>query len=270
MRVLLCGDVVGRAGRTVIQEQLPRLRDRLDLDFIVVNGENAAHGFGITPKICQEFYDAGADVITTGNHVWDRREIIDYIDGDPRLLRPMNYPAGTPGRGAGIFDAPNGCRVLVVHPMGLLYMDPLDDPFKSVEAALASHRLGDDVRCILVDVHAETTSEKTAMGHFLDGRVSMVTGTHTHVPTADTRILPGGTAYQTDLGMCGDYDSVIGMKKEAAVGRFLEQDKPGRLEPATGAATLCAVFLETDDETGLARHVAPLRTGGLLAETWPG
>ncbi len=270
MRVLFCGDVVGRAGRTVIQDHLPRLRDRLDLDFIIVNGENAAHGFGITPKICQEFYDAGADVITTGNHVWDRREIIDYIDGDPRLLRPMNYPAGTPGRGAGIFDAPNGRRVLVVHPMGLLYMDPLDDPFKAVEAALASHRLGDDVRCILVDFHAETTSEKTAMGHFLDGRVSMVTGTHTHVPTADTRILPGGTAYQTDLGMCGDYDSVIGMKKEAAVGRFLEQDKPERLEPATGAATLCAVFLETDDETGLARHVAPLRTGGLLAETWPG
>ena len=269
MRVLFCGDVVGRAGRTVIQEQLPRLRDRLDLDFIVVNGENAAHGFGITPKICQEFYDAGADVITTGNHVWDRREIIDYIDGDPRLLRPMNYPAGTPGRGVGVFDAPGGRRVLVVHPMGLLYMDPLDDPFKAADAALADHRLGDDVHCILVDVHAETTSEKTAMGHFLDGRVSMVTGTHTHVPTADTRILPGGTAYQTDLGMCGDYDSVIGMKKEAAVGRFLDKEKPGRLEPATGAATLCAVFVETDDATGLARHVAPLRTGGHLAETWP-
>ena len=269
MRVLFCGDVVGRAGRTVIQEHLPRLRDRLALDFIVVNGENAAHGFGITPKICQEFYDAGADVITTGNHVWDRREIIDYIDGDPRLLRPMNYPAGTPGRGVGVFDAPGGRRVLVVHPMGLLFMTPLDDPFKAVEAALADHRLGDEVQCILVDVHAETTSEKTAMGHFLDGRVSMVTGTHTHVPTADTRILPGGTAYQTDLGMCGDYDSVIGMKKEPAVGRFLEKEAPGRLEPATGAATLCAVFLETDDGTGLARHVAPLRTGGLLAETWP-
>jgi len=269
MRVLFCGDVVGRAGRTVIQEHLPRLRDRLDLDFIVVNGENAAHGFGITPKICQEFYDAGVDVITTGNHVWDRREIIDYIDGDPRLLRPMNYPAGTPGRGVGVFDAPGGRRVLVVHPMGLLYMPPLDDPFKAMEVALADHRLGDDVQCILVDVHAETTSEKTAMGHFLDGRVSMVTGTHTHVPTADTRILPGGTAYQTDLGMCGDYDSVIGMKKEAAVGRFLEQEKPGRLEPATGEATLCAVFLETDDKTGLARTVAPLRTGGLLTETGP-
>jgi metallophosphoesterase (TIGR00282 family) len=269
MRVLFCGDVVGRAGRTVIQEHLPRLRDRLNLDFIVVNGENAAHGFGITPKICQEFYDAGADVITTGNHVWDRREIIDYIDGDPRLLRPINYPAGTPGRGAGVFDAPGGLRILVVHPMGRLYMPPVDDPFQAAEAALASHRLGDDVQCILVDVHAETTSEKTAMGHFLDGRVSMVTGTHTHVPTADSRILPGGTAYQTDLGMCGDYDSVIGMKKEAAVGRFLDPDGTGRLEPATGAATLCAVFLETDDATGLARHVAPLRTGGLLTETWP-
>ena len=269
MRVLFCGDVVGRAGRTVIKENLPRLRDRLDLDFVVVNGENAAHGFGITPKICQQFYDAGADVITTGNHVWDRREIIDYIDGDPRLLRPMNYPAGTPGRGVGVFDAPGGRRIVVIHPMGRLYMDPLDDPFKAVEAALADHRLGDTVHCILVDVHAETTSEKAAMGQFLDGRVSMVTGTHTHVPTADTRILPGGTAYQTDLGMCGDYDSVIGMKKEAAIGRFLEEDSPGRLEPATGEATLCAVFLETDDETGLARRVAPLRTGGDLAETWP-
>lgn len=269
MRILMIGDVVGRPGRRAVHQFVPALRSELGLDLVTANGENSAAGFGITQSTAQELLDSGVDVITTGNHVWDRREIIDYIDGDPRLLRPMNYPAGTPGRGVGVFDAPGGRRIVVIHPMGRLYMDPLDDPFKAVEAALADHRLGDTVHCILVDVHAETTSEKAAMGQFLDGRVSMVTGTHTHVPTADTRILPGGTAYQTDLGMCGDYDSVIGMKKEAAIGRFLEEDSPGRLEPATGEATLCAVFLETDDETGLARHVAPLRTGGHLAETWP-
>ena len=191
MRILVCGDVVGQSGRKAIAERLPELRARLALDFIVVNGENAAHGFGITDKICAAFYNSGADVITTGNHVWDQREIMNYIDGDAKLLRPMNYPVGTPGQGVGIYATANGRRLLVIHPMCRLFMDPLDDPFAAVQAVLAEHRLGDGVDAIIVDVHGEATSEKQAMGHMLDGRVSAVFGTHTHVPTADAQVLPG-------------------------------------------------------------------------------
>ncbi|MCH8834580.1 MAG: TIGR00282 family metallophosphoesterase [Proteobacteria bacterium] len=269
MKVLFCGDVVGKAGRKAILDNVPNLRERLGLDFVIVNGENAAHGFGITEGICKAFYEVGVDVVTTGNHVWAQRDIIDYIDGDPRLLRPLNYPEGTPGRGVNVFDAPGGRRVMVIHPMGRLFMDALDDPFAAVEGALANHRLGASVDCIVVDIHAEATSEKMAMGHALDGRVSMVVGTHSHVPTADTQILPGGTAYQSDAGMCGDFDSVIGMIKETAVARFTRKLPTGRLEPAGGEATLCAVYLETDEKTGLARHVSPLRIGGRLAAHWP-
>ncbi|MFB3134530.1 MAG: YmdB family metallophosphoesterase [Rhodospirillales bacterium] len=269
MKVLFCGDVVGKAGRNAILDNIPNLRERLGLDFVIVNGENAAHGFGITEGICKAFYEVGVDVVTTGNHVWAQRAIIDYIDGDPRLLRPLNYPEGTPGRGVNVFDAPDGRRVMVIHPMGRLFMDALDDPFVAVEGALANHRLGASVDCIIVDIHAEATSEKMAMGHTLDGRVSMVVGSHSHVPTADTQILPGGTAYQSDAGMCGDFDSVIGMIKETAVARFTQKLPTARLEPAEGEPTLCAVYLETDEKTGLARHVSPLRIGGRLAEHWP-
>ena len=269
MRILVCGDVVGKSGRKVIADRLRELRARLVLDFVVVNGENAAHGFGITDKICAAFYNSGADVITTGNHVWDQREIMNYIDGDAKLLRPMNYPVGTPGKGVGIYATANGRRLLVIHPMCRLFMDPLDDPFAAVQAVLAEHRLGDGVDAIIVDVHGEATSEKQAMGHVLDGRVSAVVGTHTHVPTADAQVLPGGTAYQTDIGMTGDYDSVIGMQKEAAMARFTTKLPQERLEPADGEATLCAVFIETDDATGLAERIAPVRLGGRLAEAWP-
>ena len=269
MRILFCGDVVGQSGRKVIIDNLSRLRRELNLDFIIVNGENAAHGFGITDTICNAFYEVGADVITTGNHVWDRREIIKTIDGDSRLLRPLNYPEGTPGRGSGIFEARGGKRVLVVHPMGRLFMDPLDDPFSGVEKAIAGYRLGRNVDAIVVDIHAEATSEKVAMGHALDGRVSLVVGTHCHIPTADAHILVGGTAYMTDAGMCGDYDSVIGMGKDTAIARFTSKLPTGRLEPAGGEATLCGVFIETDDKTGLARHVSPLRVGGRLSQQWP-
>jgi hypothetical protein len=210
-----------------------------------------------------------ADAITTGNHVWDQREIINYIDGDSKLLRPMNYPEGTPGVGSGIFEAPGGRKVMILHPMGWLFMDPLDDPFAAVDNALLNHRLGQSVDAIIVDFHAEATSEKQGMGHFLDGRVSAVVGTHTHTPTADTQILSGGTAFQTDIGMTGDYDSVIGMKKEIATSRFTTKMRQGRLEPAEGEATLCAVYVETNDATGLASKVAPLRLGGRLKEEWP-
>ena len=269
MKILIVGDIVGKSGRDAVADHLPRLREELELDFVIVNGENAAHGFGITDKICAAVYQAGADVITTGNHVWDQRDIINYIDGDPKLLRPLNYPEGTPGRGVGVFEAPGGRKVLVVHPMCRLFMDPLDDPFAGTEAALEPYILGSNVAAILVDVHGEATSEKQALAHILDGRVSAVVGTHTHVPTADHRVLPGGTAYMTDLGMTGDYDSVIGMRKKEAIGRFMTKMPQGRLEPAEGTASFCAAYIETDDAPGLARRIAPVRLGGGLAEARP-
>ncbi len=269
MRLLFCGDVVGQAGRHVLYDELPRLRRELELDFVVANGENAAGGFGITAAICEEFYDAGVDVITTGNHVWDQREFVTHFARDDRVLRPHNYPPGTPGTGARVYTTQRGEKVLVANVMLRLFMDPLDDPFACIDGVLGEHELGANVDAVMVDMHGEATSEKQAFGHFLDGRVSLVVGTHSHVPTADTRLLDGGTAYQTDAGMCGDYDSVIGMIKQQSLDRFLKKMPTGRLEPATGEATLAAVYLETDDRSGLARRVAPLRLGGRLAEHWP-
>jgi len=269
MRLLFCGDILGRSGRDVVVEQVPLLRDSLKLDFVVANGENAAHGFGITPKICEDFFAAGVDVITLGNHSWDQREIIPYLDSQPRVLRPRNFPPGTPGRGAGVFEATRGRKVMVTQVMGRLFMDPLDCPFAALEQELARHPLGGVVQASLVDVHAEATSEKMSLGHYADGRASLVVGSHSHIPTADAQILPRGTAYQTDAGMCGDYDSVIGMKKEAAMVRFIRKVPGDRLSPMEGEATFCAVFVETDDRTGLASRVAPVRIGGRLAGTVP-
>ncbi len=269
MRLLFCGDIVGRPGRAAVVDHLAGLRKRLALDFVVANGENAAGGFGITGKICQELFEAGVDAITGGNHIWDQREVLSYIDGEPRLLRPQNYPASTPGRGSGLFTAPKGRKVLVVSVMGRLFMDALDDPFACVERELAKHRLGVGAQAIILDVHAEATSEKMAMGHAVDGRVSLCVGTHTHVPTADTMILPGGTAYQSDAGMCGDYDSVIGMDKAVPIARFTRKLPTERLSVARGEGTLCAVFVETDDKTGLALRAEPVRVGGRLTETLP-
>ena len=269
MRLLFCGDIVGRPGRAAVADHLADLRKRLALDFVVANGENAAGGFGITGKICQELFEAGVDAITGGNHIWDQREILSYINGEPRLLRPQNFPASTPGRGSGLFTAPKGRKVLVVSVMGRLFMDALDDPFACVERELAKHRLGAGAQAIILDVHAEATSEKMAMGHAVDGRVSLCVGTHTHVPTADTMILPGGTAYQSDAGMCGDYDSVIGMDKAVPIARFTRKLPTERLSVARGEGTLCAVFVETDDKTGLALRAEPVRVGGRLTETLP-
>ena len=268
MKILLCGDVVGRAGRAAVTEHVPELRRTLGLDFVVVNGENAAAGFGITDKICAELYAAGVDAITTGNHVWDRREIIAYIPSDPRLLRPANFPRGTPGRGSHVYRLADGRRVFLANLMARLFMDALDDPFAEVVALLAEQRLG-EVDAIIVDFHGEATSEKMAMGQLLDGRVSLVVGTHSHVPTADAQILPRGTAYQTDAGMCGDYDSVIGMQKAAAVARFVTKMPGERLQVAEGPATLCGVVVETNDATGLARRIAPVRMGGRLIPSLP-
>jgi metallophosphoesterase (TIGR00282 family) len=269
LRILFLGDLVGRTGRAAAVAAVPRLRRDLALDFVVVNGENAAGGFGITQRICEEVYAAGADVITTGNHVWDQKETVGFIGNDNRLLRPENFPEGTPGRGSGIYSARNGKAVLVANLMGRLFMDPLDDPFAAAERILGRVQLGRDVAAIVFDFHAEATSEKMAFAHMVDGRVSLVAGTHTHVPTADQMILPGGTAYMSDAGMCGDYDSVIGMRKNEPIQRFLRKLPTDRLAPAEGEATVCGLFLETDDATGLARRIEPLREGGKLVPARP-
>ena len=270
MRLLFLGDIMGRSGRDAVIARLPGLRQTLGLDAVVANAENAAHGFGVTAKICAEFFEAGVDAITLGNHSWDQREMIGHIDQEARILRPLNYPPGTPGRGAAVYTLPRGRKILVIQVMGRLYMDPLDDPFAAVEKELARTRLGPGgVDAILVDVHAEASSEKMAMAHYCDGRVSAVVGSHSHIPTADAQILSKGTAYQTDAGMCGDYDSVIGMTKDNAIARFVRKMPGDRLTPAEGEATVCGIFVETDDKTGLATRIAPLRLGPRLAETMP-
>lgn len=269
VKLLFLGDIVGKPGREAVAAHLPGLRRRLDPDFVIANCENAAHGFGVTEKICAELFDLGIDMLTSGNHVWDQREALTFIEREPRLIRPRNYPPGTPGRGSGLYEAANGGRVLVVNVMGRLFMDPLDDPFAALEEELAACPLREGADAIVVDVHAEATSEKMSLGHFVDGRVSLVVGTHTHVPTSDTQILPGGTAYQTDAGACASYDSVIGMDKVIAIDRFVRKVPSSRLEPAEDEATVCGVFAETDDATGLAKSVAPVRVGGRLAEAVP-
>ena len=269
MRILFVGDVVGRTGREAVAAALPKLREALHIDLAVVNAENASHGFGLAPDMASALFAAGTDVITLGNHAWDRKEIIPYIAETPRVIRPLNFPPGTPGGGSVMVDAGRGRRALVVQAMGRLFMDPLDCPFRSTAEALSRHRLGATAAAIFVDFHAEASSEKMAFAHFLDGQVSAVVGTHTHCPSADAQILPRGTAFQSDAGMSGDYDSVIGMVKEPATLRFWRKMSGERLAPAEGEATVCGVFIETDDATGLARRVAPVRVGGRLAEAMP-
>jgi metallophosphoesterase (TIGR00282 family) len=261
--------VVGRSGRNAIIAQLPGLITRHRLDFVIVNGENAAGGFGISEEILRNLVQAGADVITTGNHAFDQREAMQFADRQERFLRPLNFPPGTPGRGANLFLARNGARVLVINVMGRVFMDQLDDPFAALEREIAACPLGDQADAIVVDFHAEATSEKQAVGHFLDGRVTLVVGTHTHVPTSDYRIMRGGTAFQSDVGMCGDYDSVIGMNHEEPLRRFLQKVPGERFTAADGPATIAGIAVEVDDGTGLATAIAPLRLGGMLSETIP-
>ena len=268
MRILFIGDVVGLAGRAAIADHVPRLRRELGLDFVVANGENAAGGFGLTEAIARDFHDAGVDCITLGNHAFDQREALVFIERAPYVLRPLNYPPGTPGRGAWLYETAKGERVLVMSAMGRVFMDALDDPFAAVEKELSACPLGQACDAVVLDIHAEASSEKQAMGHFVDGRVSLAIGTHTHVPTADARILSHGTAYQTDAGMTGDYESVIGMDKEEPIRRFTRKTPGARLEPAEGPATLCGVFVETGAD-GLALRVEPLRVGGRLAASSP-
>ena len=269
MRILFIGDVVGRTGRTAVTDYLPAMVRDWSLDLVVVNGENSAGGFGITEAIYQELLDAGADAVTLGNHAWDQREALVFIERAPRMIRPANYPAGTPGRGATLVEAKNGARALIVNAMGRVFMFQLDDPFTAVERELDMCPLREAADVVIVDIHAEASSEKQAMGHYCDGRASLVVGTHTHVPTADHQILPKGTAFISDAGMTGDYDSVIGMSKEEPVARFLRRIPATRFEPAAGEATLCGIAVETDDATGLAQQVAPVRIGGRLEQSRP-
>ncbi|WP_413204046.1 YmdB family metallophosphoesterase [Rhodospirillum sp. A1_3_36] len=269
MNVLYCGDVVGRSGRAALMDELPNLRKTLNLDLVVVCGENSAHGFGISTKIAEEFLANGVDVITTGNHAWDQREVIPFMDREHRLIRPANYPPGTPGVGHSVVEISRGRKALVIQVMGRLFMDPLDCPFRAVDEILSRHRLGTTAHIILVDIHAEATSEKMAMGQYCDGRVSIVVGSHSHVPTADARVMKKGTAYQTDAGMCGDYESVIGMVPGPAVARFTKKTPGERLSPADGEGTLRGLFVTLDDRTGLATHCEPVSLGGALARAMP-
>ncbi len=269
MRLLFLGDVVGRSGRKIVTDELPRLIKTWKLDFVAINGENAAAGFGITEAIYEEFIEAGADVITLGNHSWDQREAMVFIERAPHLLRPLNYPNGTPGRGSVIAPARNGQRVYVANVMGRVFMDPLDDPFAVIDRDLAGVPLGQGCDAIIVDMHCEATSEKQAMGYYADGRASLVVGTHTHVPTADHRILPGGTAFISDVGMTGDYESIIGMQRDEPMSRFLRKIPAAKFEPANGPGTLCALAVETDDASGLALRVGAVRLGGKLEEARP-
>jgi metallophosphoesterase (TIGR00282 family) len=269
VRILFIGDVVGRTGRNAITERLPNLVRDWKLDLVVVNGENSAGGFGITEAIYHEMIDAGADAVTLGNHSWNQKEALVFIERAPRLIRPLNYSRNTPGRGAALIEAKNGARTLVLNAMGRVFMEPLNDPFEAVDRELSACPLREAADAIVVDFHAEATSEKQGMGYVCDGRASLVVGTHTHVPTADHQILAGGTAYMTDAGMTGDYDSVIGMDKDEPVQRFMTGIPSARFEPATGVATLSGVAVETDDSTGLATRVAPVRLGGRLSQSSP-
>lgn len=262
MKILFVGDVFGRTGRDAIQKHVPKLKKEMELDVIIANGDNPAHGRGITEKICEEFYSAGVDCITSGDHVWDQREIISYIARDNNLIRPKNYRQGTPGSGSWEKTLASGHTIKVLHLQGQIFMKPIEDPFAAADRYLEKHKPGNGTS-IFVDFHAEATSEKMALGHYLDGRVSAVVGTHTHVPTADSMILPGGTAYQTDAGMTGDYDSVIGSQKGDAIDRMVKQ-MPRILTPADGKATFSGVIIVTNDDTGKATSIEPVRLDGMI------
>ncbi len=270
MRLLFLGDVVGRSGRTAVTDRLPRLRADWRLDFVVVNGENATSGAGLSAAHARALLDAGADVVTLGDHAFDQTDMLQFVEAEPRVLRPLNFAKAAPGAGARVFTAPGGRKVLVAQVLGQVFMKrPFDDPFSAIDTVLRAHPRGGLVQAALVDVHCEATSEKMAMGHWCDGRASVVVGTHTHVPTADAMILPGGTGYQTDAGMCGDYNSVIGMQKDEPMRRFITGMGKGRFQAAEGDATLSGLYIETDDRTGRATRVAMVRDGGRLAASGP-
>ncbi|MEP2717785.1 TIGR00282 family metallophosphoesterase [Pseudophaeobacter sp.] len=270
MRILFLGDVMGRAGRRAITENLPRLRQEWRLDFVVVNGENASNGMGLSGAHAKLLLDAGADCLTLGDHAFDQKDMLQYIEKEPRIIRPLNFAKGAPGRGHRLFDATGGRKVLVTQALGQVFMKrAFDDPFGAVEGVLKAHPRGGLAQAVIVDMHCEATSEKMAMGHFCNGRASLVVGTHTHVPTGDAQILSDGTGYLTDAGMCGDYNSVIGMEKTEPLRRFLTGMPKSRFTPAEGEATLSGALVVTDDRTGAAKEIHMVRNGGLLQQSGP-
>ncbi|MBX2834491.1 MAG: TIGR00282 family metallophosphoesterase [Micavibrio sp.] len=269
MKILFIGDIYGRSGREALETHLPTLKEKLNPDAVIVNVDNASHGRGITDKHAEEFFSLGVDCLTGGDHVWDQRQIIAYIGRQPKLLRPINFSETVPGVGALKVRTDDGRTCLVIHALGRVFMNPMNDPFAAVNKIVETNKMGRDVDAIFVDFHAEATSEKMAMGHYLDGRVSAVVGTHTHIPTADNHIMKGGTAYQTDAGMCGDYDSVIGARKDIPLHKFVKGMPGERMIPANGDATLCGCLIETDDNNGRAKSIKPIRLGGVLAQELP-
>lgn len=270
MKLMFLGDVMGKSGRTAVAERLPALRAAWGLDFVVVNGENASAGAGLTPEHAKLILNAGADCVTLGDHAFDQKDMLSFIETEPRIIRPLNFSKIAPGRGAKVFEATQGRKVLVTQALGQVFMKrPFDDPFSALDGVLKTHPLGGMVQAVIVDIHAEATSEKMAMGHWCDGQASLVVGTHTHVPTGDAMILNKGTAYLTDAGMCGDYDSVIGMEKLEPLRRFITGMSSTRFEPAGGEATLSGVYVETDDRTGKATRIAMVRQGGRLQQAGP-
>jgi metallophosphoesterase (TIGR00282 family) len=270
MKILFLGDVMGRAGRAAVSEHLPRLRSDWKLDFVVVNGENASNGMGLSKDHANLLFDAGADCVPLGDHAFDQKDMLQHIQSDSRIIRPLNYAQGdTPGRGHRVFDV-RGRKVLVVQALGQVFMKrPFADPFSAIDRVLKAHPRGGMVQAIIVDMHCEATSEKMGMGHFCDGRASLVVGTHTHVPTADAQLMSKGTAYLTDAGMCGDYNSVIGMEKAEPMRRFVTGMPKSRFTPALGEATLSGVYVETDDRTGEATRIEMVRQGGRLTAAGP-
>ena len=270
MRILFLGDVMGRAGRQAVSDRLAGLRADWRLDFVIVNGENATSGVGLSAAHAKLLFEAGADVITLGDHTFDQKDMLAHIDSEPRILRPINFSKAAPGAGARVFKDGRGRKILVAQVLGQVFMKrPFDDPFSALDAVLRQYPRGGQVQASLIDIHCEATSEKMAVGHFCDGRASVLVGTHTHVPTSDAMILPGGTAYLTDAGMCGDYNSVIGMEKAEPLRRFITGMPKARFTPATEEATLSGLFVETDDRTGKATRVAMVRQGGRLASAGP-
>ncbi|MDR2901898.1 MAG: TIGR00282 family metallophosphoesterase [Lactobacillales bacterium] len=267
MKLLFCGDVVGKSGRRIVEQYLPLLREKWALDFVVLNGENAAHGFGLTPKFYEEFKKNGVDVITLGNHSFDKKDIIPTLDAQPDIIRPMNYPENTVGKGYCIYTLASGYRIAVVQLLGQVGMAPVEDPFAVMQSWLKKYVKGRDYEALVVDFHADATAEKRAMAYFLDGRALLVAGTHTHIPTADAMVLSKGTGYITDVGMCGDYASVIGMTEETSITRFLKELKPERFAPAEGPGTFCGIYLDFDEKTLHINEICPVRIGAHLHNT---
>jgi metallophosphoesterase (TIGR00282 family) len=269
MKIVFLGDISGRSGRDAVHEHFKTIQTALKPDCVIINVDNAAHGFGVNPKICDDLFTLGAHVLTGGNHIWDQREIIPYIEKQHKLLRPQNYPEGTIGKGFTVYDALNGQKILVIHVLGRVFMDLMDDPFLCIDKILNQYKLGQNVQAIFVDIHAEATSEKMALAHYLDGRVTAVVGTHTHLPTADAQIFSKGTAFMGDAGMCGDYNSVIGVKAHVPVTKFTQKLCFEKMSPAEGEGTVCGVFIESDDKTGRAVRIEPIRIGARLSNVMP-